>query len=200
MANNAVDTMGMLLPDDVHGRDAVHVAVISAVAVELLLPGEHVGLCDDGMDGCGDVKAGMYAKPQVGIVDPFLVDCVRDGERFWLFLYPRTITDLRHVWNHPAFPEAARLDPVDSASDEKRASENWLRDFCEVADCPSYARVLAAAKKVADGKVVGWDPDYLHFDGIDAHGDIPTEFWHHVEVVLGRPIYGVRAKHFSCAC
>ncbi|MFO0822607.1 MAG: hypothetical protein U0792_05710 [Gemmataceae bacterium] len=39
----------------------------------------------------------------VGIVDPFLREAVRPGQRFWLFMYPNTVTTLRHEWTHPAY-------------------------------------------------------------------------------------------------
>ena len=74
-------------------RDAVHIAVAPVVAGEPLQPGQHVGLLEDG-------RAYASAKP-IGIVDPFSTDAVVAGLRFWLFLYPGTVTSLRHDWTHP---------------------------------------------------------------------------------------------------
>jgi hypothetical protein len=94
-------------------RDAVHVAVAPMVAAERLLPGQHVGLLEDG-------RAGV-AEELIGIVDPFLTEAVRPGQRFWLFLYPETITSLRHVWTHPAFTVKVPAQP--KAAHERRTGQ-----------------------------------------------------------------------------
>ena len=78
-------------------RDAVHVAIAPVEAGQPLLPGDRVGLLEDG-------KAGYVApEKQIGIVDPYLVSPVRIGQRFYLCLFPNTVTSLRHAWTHPAF-------------------------------------------------------------------------------------------------
>jgi hypothetical protein len=42
---------------------------------------------------------------------------------------------------------------------------------------------------------------YLNFVGRDAHGEIPPEFWDHVEVVTEKKIpTNKRASYFSCGC
>jgi hypothetical protein len=71
-------------------RDAIHIAVAPVTASVKLYPGERVGV--DGKN-----------LPHVGIVDPFLNGPVLPGQKFWLFLFPNTVTSLRHEWTHPAF-------------------------------------------------------------------------------------------------
>lgn len=101
MAEQYTPNLGHTPPEDSR-RDAIHVAVAPVIAGHSLPPGYHVGVMSDGCFGDVDVK--------VGIVDPFRETWVSPGERFWLLLYPGTITGLRHVWTHPAFktkpPEA----------------------------------------------------------------------------------------------
>ncbi len=89
--------LGRTITDGDRRRDAVHVAVAPVTAVERLVPGQHVGLTR------GDTEHAGPAAECIGIVDPFLTAAVEAGERFWLFLYPNTVTSLRHVWTHPAF-------------------------------------------------------------------------------------------------
>ena len=115
-AKDAVATMGMILPHDVGGRDAVHVAVIAATAARKLAPGQDVGFID------GE-RAGTVDQP-IGIVDPFLKSTVKTGQRFWLYLYPRTITGLSHKWTHPAFPDEATTGAAYNTPSQKLASEN----------------------------------------------------------------------------
>ena len=194
MAKDAVATMGTILTDDVGGRDAVHVAVISAEAGSLLTPGQHVGRLTGATD---DHLTVGYASEPIGIVDPFLQAYVQKGQRFWLYLYPRTITSLRHNWTHPAFADAP-VNTSYSPPSQKLASEQWLRDFVERSDCPGYEAVVAAA--IGD-EAERWNDEYLHFSGQEAHGAIPREFWDHIEVVTGQKIpQEKRASYFSCSC
>lgn len=189
VSTDALETLGSILSPG-EKRDAIHLAVEPTIAKEHLMPGDDVGV------------DGSRAKPHVGIVDPFLKRPVEAGQLFWLVIYPRQIHSLRHVWTHPAFPdvpevlgeaEAPRSGP-DVAAQQIIDSELWLRVFCETHDCPPYEEVLA---KAVDND--SWDPESLHFDGHDAHGDIPPEFWQHVEIVTGLR-FEDPPKYFSCAC
>jgi hypothetical protein len=183
---DALATLGTII-DDTQARDAIHLAVEPVIAAHLLQPGDDVGLLPDGSATTDGVKL-------LGIVDPFLKEPVGEGERFWLVVYPRQITSLRHVWEHADFPASDETKVVARSKDE---SEKWLRDFIDGADCPGYETVIAAALDNSGS----WDPEYLHFRDRDAHGDIPPEFWDHLEVVTGRTIpQESRAKYFSCAC
>jgi hypothetical protein len=93
---NYVPNLGELCSDDAK-RDAVHVAVAPVVAGHRLIPGHGVSL---DKQGCAIRED---SENFIGIVDPFLRKIVEEGEKFWLFLRPNTVTSLRHVWSHPAF-------------------------------------------------------------------------------------------------
>ena len=198
---DAVATMGAILPDDAGGRDAVHVAVIPVVAGQILKPCDHVGFKTSTVEIAGEQEAFADGAP-LGIVDPFIKGYVEKGQRFWLYLYPRTITSLRHQWTHPAFPDA-KVSETYAPPASKLASEQWLRAFIKMSDCPDYDTVMKAVTtgkppEEDDGNYYV-DKEYLHFGGRDAHGEIPPEFWDHVEIVTGQKMK-VRPTYFSCSC
>lgn len=206
---DAVATMGDLLPDDAAGRDAVHVAVFSARSPVKVFPGQHVGLVDGEPVEFGDMVVSPLT-PHIGIIDPFLNVDAAPGARFWVYLYPRTITSLAHKWGHPAFEEtqrsaiveAARKVPTPAPGDHYATptmaltSERWLRDWCEEDsyDRPTYKQLMNAVEAV-DGS-----DEYLTIYGTEINGTIPGDIWGHVENVLGRRLPSKKPTYFSCSC
>lgn len=178
VSTDALETLGTII-DDSQKRDAIHLAVLPVIAAQVLSPGDHV-------NEQGEV---VRTGTGLGIVDPFLKDNVLPGERFWLVIYPRVITSLRHVWTHPALPdESTGQAPLFNKED----SERWLREFIAGATYADYEEVIAAALD-SEGS------EYVMISGSDASGLIPTEFWYHLSVVSGRAVRGT-ANYFSCSC
>lgn len=198
---DAVETMGMLLPKDAAGRDAVHVAVFSAHAPVRLFPGQDVGLVDAESVEHGDMVVSPLAPP-IGIVDPFLKTQALPGDRFWVYLYPRTITGLAHRWRHPAFESGiesgtAKVPSINPGfpTTIELASKKWLWDWCAGGcDRPSYDQLMDAVRQMSG------EDEYLTIYGSEVRGDIPGEIWGHIENVLLRPIEGQKPTYFSCAC
>ena|SRR6185312_1356811 len=162
-------------------RDAIHVAVIPAIAQVFMKPGQHVAIKDG------------YAVPVppgegVGVVDPFLTEYVEERERFWLCLYPGTITSLRHDWTHPAFPKVAPVSPAQGAS------EAWLQAFAQGVGL-SYEDLLQGAREWVNCG------EYLNRGSLLEGEYVPEEFWHHFEVVTGTRVdEGSKESFFTCSC
>lgn len=186
VATDALTTLGTIIGSG-EKRDAIHLAVEPVEAGERLAPGAHLTVVN-GVATRVDIGTGL------GIVDPFLAKPVEKGERFWFIMYPRMITSLRHVWAHPAFPDSDNVHAPPAEVDAKASAEKALREMVASLDCPPYERVMAAIQ-ANDGVM----EEYLHFDGQDAHGEIPPGFWELVEIVIGRKIAG-RPTYFSCLC
>jgi hypothetical protein len=176
---DALETLGTII-DERAARDAIHLAVIPCVAKVALEPGEDVG------------PDGTRENPQ-GIVDPFLKKPVRVGETFWLVVYPRKVTSLRHVWSHPEFPDDE--SPKPSAVSY---SEQWLRFYAHRVS-PYYSSPDEAYKKLLEGL----RNKEIFYYGSDLHGryelEDEEELRHHGEVVLGRSL-NFGEFLFSCSC
>jgi len=187
VSTDALETLGTILGDGC-GRDAIHLAVEPVIAGHRLDPGADVGLVDG--------KAVVCDKP-LGIVDPFLKKTVRAGERFWLVVYPRQITSLRHVWTHPAFTES--IPEAKTASDMSDNVE-FIKDAAERIGV-SFESLMVELKYYLDhtspsdtNKCIGFGEE------IEAR-DLPDGFWVHYESLTGRTVPSeMRDVYFRCAC
>ena len=161
-------------------RDAVHVAVAPVTAGEALEPGQHVGFTEDG-------KVGTSETP-IGIVDPYLKQDVNPGEQFWLFLYPKTVTNLRHDWTHPAFGS------VDNRNVEE--SNRWLSEFAAEGELTLNELIEEARTCISDSSYyigLGTDTPSRWYEQIET-------FWKHIEVVTGLKVKDKTHAPFSCSC
>ena len=165
-------------------RDAIHIAVAPMVARVRLAPGQHV-------DATGSPVGTM-----IGIVDPFLSDTVMPGQRVFIFLYPNTITGLRHEWTHPAFSGNAPVKAV--AGTPEQVAEARLREIAAGVDV-GYRQMMRAAENWLDYG------EYEVQQGAETWRDefpqFTVEFWALYEIVTGKRIpIKKRASFFSCSC
>lgn len=191
---DALDTLGSIIGPN-EARDAIHLAVFNAVAGAYMKPGTHVMLMPDKATAVPAV-----AGEGIGIVDPFLTQKVKFGERFWLVVYPRQITSLRHVWEHPAFQPSEAPAAAPAADAMPNASEAWLRNFADEVDA-DYDEMMAVAATHCEGSASRWG-DYLCDGGKWEGQGTPAEFWTHFAAVTGKKPsteYGTPGI-FSCSC
>lgn len=194
-STDALDTLGSII-DESEKRDAIHLAVEPAIAGETLHPGQHVNI-----DIVTDVASLTKIGEGVGIVDPFLTTVVQPGQHFWLVVYPRQISSLRHVWEHPSFAPSSDLAVIDpDGKPTKKAAEKWLRAYMKnnfyIDDNDNgYGTTFDT---VIEQAVNGYD-DYLTIIGSDAGGSIEDAFWDNIEAYTGKTVK-TRASYFSCSC
>jgi len=171
--------VGKLLAGDAK-RDAIHVAVAPMTANERLSPGQHIGLI--GSDWAG------HSEAPIGIVDPFLQEDVKPGERFYMFLYPGSITSLRHEWIHPAF--------VGAMFTAEAESQKWIESFAEELNQP-YNDLLEAANLWVDSE------EYT-YDNTETYKNVDQNkwpmFWEHYTIVTGKKAKDPNDTFFTCSC
>jgi hypothetical protein len=186
VSTDALETLGTIIGEG-QGRDAIHLAVEPSIAAHTLRPGDDVGFIEGGVGICDN---------PVGIVDPFLKAPVKKGQRFWLVVYPRQITSLRHVWTHPAFPEA----PKASGPTEQSESQRWIEGFADRIRQHPDALMDAAEKWLeAGGRWEGYT--YDNTESYKDHWDEFPTFWQHYAIVTGKKIpEDKRESFFTCSC
>lgn len=213
VATDALETLGMLIPPN-SGRDAIHLAVEPVVAGMTLLPGQRIRLADGKAWRANIIPMSRGKDDAIGIVDPFLAAAVHEGDRFWLVVLPRTITSLRHVWSHPAFPDEPASKYHDDKEDEhyfgadpayrvKAMSEVWLKD--QIANNESLRgltmdELIQAATAYLDRGERYYGPASNTFSGGES---VPPGFWKHYSQITGRKVEfedEYDGEFFSCTC
>lgn len=218
--------LGVLIGPEAQ-RDAIHIAVAPAVACEKLYPGQDIGfaqaVCKLGV--VSRPKGALYPEgfPAIGIVDPFLTGPVFPGQRFWMFLYPQTITSLRHDWTHPAFEAAPPATVEESAVAVEALDAKKAGQVPDLAG--SLSQNVAAARDVLEctaeragmtyavmmeraGDFLETAIPYTEYGYETARNSIydleggAAEFWRCYEIVTGKKV-DPENKHdspFSCSC
>lgn len=176
---DALETLGYKLSPG-EKRDAIHLAVEPIEAGEALRAGEHVKIHNEKAYASGPDDG-------IGIVDPFLREKIYPGDLFWLVVYPRMITSLRHVWTHPAFEQVEELPSIG-------VSEKWIRNFADQ-NSLHYRVLMDSAESYLKYH------DYLILGGLLEGKSVPEEFWDHYQNVTGSPVPEEnRGNFFSCSC
>jgi hypothetical protein len=174
-----LQTLGKIIEGPAE-RDAIHIAVAPVVAGERLYPGQHIGLSNPAR-GIASSKT-----TPIGIVDPFLAGPAFPDQQFWLFLYPGSITSLRHEWTHSAFV----VGGID-----KEASRIWLEAYAQETSVGSIEKLIGAAKDWIEHE------EYLCEGGRYEGVYTSDEFWPHFEVYTGIIVpVEKRDNFFTCSC
>lgn len=172
-------------PNDYASRDAVHVAIIPVVASAEHAPGTRIRVAKKD----GQFHSVIDSNSPIGIVDPFLIRNVKQGERFYLCLFPGTVYGMRHHWLHPVFQEEA-----EQSEEKKEMARLVIARWADEAGL-DFDEIVAAANDYLDTS------DYLiegsRWDGFY----IDDSFWDAFEVFTGRKVPSDdRGSFFSCSC
>jgi hypothetical protein len=197
VATDALETLGKCPIPDNSGRDAIHLAVEPVIAGQILHAGERIKIMAE--------RAWLAtANETIGIVDPFVEGPIHPGTKFWLVVLPRTISSLRHVWSHPAFPD----EPVSAYHEDadehyvtppEKLSELWMRAWAVEHLSDDYyddGGGMDAEQAYRFAIEAGHDTNIGSFESARDH--IDGTWWDHWERITGQP--GKRDEYFSCAC
>jgi hypothetical protein len=192
---------GKLVPDDFPtDRDAIHIATVAVIAHEDLVPGTHVGFPTKE----ADVMGASEIAP-VGIVDPFLTTTVKKGERFWVFLYPGTVTSLRHNWTHPAFDVRSQLIRAMEETPAKRRMKEFAAQLnSDAGEDDGYGGTyepVTFEELISRATAHVQSGDYWSEGGRFEGQSLYDEFWDDFEQLTGIKVKDDdRYSFFSCSC
>jgi len=175
-------------------RDATHIAVLSVTSEGGLLPGQHIGFVPGSKERV-DLALPEDGWPDpLGIVDPLLTTPPKAGEWFWMWMYPGTITGLRHEWDHPALTGAPTAHKIVTA-------EAYMRHLADdMSDNVTYEDLLEAGD---DWAIRG---DHTRED-TESYQDVYSDFseggdfWKYYQIIRGSVVpESDQVCPFTCSC
>lgn len=191
MSDKSTPTLGKLLEAD-QPRDAIHIAIAPVVAVDKVFPGQQIGFVKEG--DFENVRVTATAAP-IGIADPFLTQPVFPGQRFWMFLFPNTITSLRHDWTHPAFESTGSV-----AAGSLVSADFWMKDFAKRVHL-SYDEVIQAGREYLRTGAVFVQRDSQ--SARDAFYEERKQYWDNFQIITGNTVSTEEREEgtpFCCNC
>lgn len=183
--------LGKLIENEGY-RDAIHIAIEPVIAGETLKAGDYIGF-----NNKGKKEVIKNATKLIGIVDPFLSIDLKQGDKFYMLLFPNTITSLRHHWTHPEFEE----QEVELSREE---SKKWLTQFATDINA-SYNEIIYLGKHFYKGNYIKWsvqsgsETDYGGTYAQDYWYNNREEFIKHFKNITGLDLTDVNGG-FTCGC
>ena len=121
-------------PFDLGEKDAIHVAIVSVRAGQVISPGQGVKLNE-----YNEAIPCNGRKGRLGVADPFRYSGIARGEYFWLLLSQDAVPNVKHVWEH---------ESVDFSPPTREVELNrWIKQTAEEAKVP-YEVLMAAASQM----------------------------------------------------
>ena len=183
-----IKTIGQLLTGT-EQRDCVHVAIMPVVLdSDYAEAGQPLRLVYGTKNRVRHAHS-IDETACIGVADPFMRRPIKNGQSFWVFLKPGSITGLRHDWVCPA---------IDQQPPPNNEAEKWLRAFASKWNF-NFADMIAEAQE-AYGVIVAMKID-LHGRDELAPGD-ETKFWACIQELTGRKFDDEHRDKFvwSCSC
>lgn len=176
--------LGKLIKDIVQS-DAIHIATCPITAADDLEPGQHIGLLTDD-------TASWRANEMIGVVDPFLIGTVKKGQRFFMLMYPYTITGLRHVWTHPAFERMKDQTAALALLAEAIKARAVIEDIAQQGETSAEYLIKVCGR--------GEEPCF-GTEMYDVNPAQKSKFWDAIEVLTGyKHPEERRDEYWRCSC
>jgi len=191
------DYVGKILVGE-HHKDAIHIPVMPVFADEIIVPGAKLAKSENPKKQGFRVKTAFHPSDAIGICDPYLRTSTRIDDQFLMFLFPGTVTNLRHDWTHPniKLPNAPKAESTKRSRDY---SKKWLQDLAKWAEI-DFMFLMQAMKESHEKEDMVDLRDHNHAtDMFRMMGEEKQEtMWFHFENYTGIEVDTY--AYFRCSC